>query len=253
MASTSPAGASSNLRRSDETIPHPPATATVGSSRARTSGVTMSPVGSTLVSSRMTTGPLARRRPIFEGGRVAESLARPDDLDRHVVRRLHGLDRPRARRPARRTGCSRRRRSRSRRVSRSEPSRSPARGPPASRWRSGRPWRDRSPAPRAATARWRSSHSGPVRPRRRRADGRGQREVDAPVGHLPAGRLDLGTQPVGLRPVACRASPRSFVRGGEDVVGDALAASPGQDSPQCPARSQPARTDRRGSAGSARA
>ena len=65
MASTSPAGASSNLRRSDETIPQPPATATVSSSRARANGVTTSPVGSTLASSWTTTREPARRRPML--------------------------------------------------------------------------------------------------------------------------------------------------------------------------------------------
>ena len=65
MASTSPAGASSNLRRSPEVIPHPPATATDGSSSAWTSGETMSPVGSTLVSMSTATGAVARRIPAF--------------------------------------------------------------------------------------------------------------------------------------------------------------------------------------------
>ena len=65
MASTSPGGESSNRRRSFETIPQPPATPTVGSSRACVNGVTMSPVGSTLVSRTMTIGPLARRIPML--------------------------------------------------------------------------------------------------------------------------------------------------------------------------------------------
>ena len=65
MASTSPGGASSNVRRSVDVRPQPPATPTDGSSRARTSGVTTSPVGSTLASIRITTRPAARLIPIF--------------------------------------------------------------------------------------------------------------------------------------------------------------------------------------------
>ena len=60
-----PAGGSSKFRRSSETSPNGPATATVGSSSAATSGVTRSPRGSTLVSTTTTTGPAARRIPAF--------------------------------------------------------------------------------------------------------------------------------------------------------------------------------------------
>src|SRR4051794_2217168 len=68
MASTSvtPSSASWNRRRSSDTTPNGPATATLGSSSAATSAATRSPSGSTLVSMRITTGAAARRIPAFK-------------------------------------------------------------------------------------------------------------------------------------------------------------------------------------------
>src|SRR3954447_12934248 len=67
MASTSvtPSSASWNRRRSSDTTPNGPATATLGSASAATSADTRSPSGSTLVSMRITTGAAARRIPAF--------------------------------------------------------------------------------------------------------------------------------------------------------------------------------------------
>ena len=91
-------GASRNVRRSGDTIPNPPATATVGSSSARTRGVTTSPVGSTLVSSTIDDRRRSRAGcPMLSAAAVAEprrSSRRPR-ADRRPGRRTTsaGLER----------------------------------------------------------------------------------------------------------------------------------------------------------------
>ena len=254
MASTSPAGASSNLRRSDETIPHPPTTATVGSSRPRTRGVTRSPVGSTLVSSRMTTGPLARRRPTFEApprGPAARSSRRPRSAGAPAARAPRW---PRAPRPARPTARRRRSRSRSPPASCSpEPGERPGqvlRPVGGDQHDRGEPGRR---VPRDATARWRSTRSGPVRRRRRRAPRSGSARSRC-RGRRPSSRLPRSPPEVGPpRPVVRRPCPRSLVGGGAGPRPGCAVGSPGQDSPQRPWHgSSQSRASRRAPAGSAR-
>ena len=217
MASTSPGGASRNVRRSSETMPQPPATATLGSSSAATSGVTKSPVGSRLVSSRTTTSPTRARMPQSMAAAVP-SRALVQTISGPSVAR--GAARRAAASASRASACS---------VDGSSatmttwvPAGTCARSPASARARSS----GQSVATRMTLAMplgGSSSRDGTeaLAPYRTRApSGRsggcaGSRlEVDAPIDDLPAGRLDLRPQAVGRREVPGRASRRARARRG---------------------------------------
>ena len=169
MASTSPAGASSNVRRSVEVIPQPPTTAT-------RLVVERADQGRHEVAGRLEAGveqddhrrldpadPDVRRR------RVAQPLRRPHDLDGEVAALRCPTRSTPAPPPAPRTGRRRRPPPMSRPAHGHASPRARARGPPASRWRPARPWRDRPPDPRSAPERCARRRTGPGRPRRHRA------------------------------------------------------------------------------------
>ena len=144
-------------------MPHPPATATAGSSRASTSGVTTSPVGSMLVSMSTTTGADARRSPILSGRALAQPFARPDDRRRprrRPERRVQASARPTVRPRPRRSTCPRARsRGATRRHARHRSGQSVA---------TARRWPDRPAVRRNGTGRSERRRSERVRPRRDR-------------------------------------------------------------------------------------
>ena len=174
-------------RRSAVTSPVVPATATDGSSRARRSGVTMSPVGlaPTLEEHDDPSGRASEAD--VPGGRGAETDARPDDLRagrleplddrRHLVRRVIGDDRRPSSRRARTIAEPPRTRSRS-------AARSVASDDDRRRRRSARSSsRDGTLRLDAVADAW------PFHDVRRRRGRQG--EVGAAIDDLPAGRLDL--------------------------------------------------------------
>ena len=189
----------------------------------------MSPVGSTLVSRRMTTGPPARRRPMF----VAAAWPR-----RSLVQTTSTGTRPRAVPCVRREGLERRRLLGRRpvgddddgrpvgRVARSPPAR--GRGRPASPWRSARPSPGRPPARRTATARWCWSRTGSGRPRAGRPARPGSARNPSPDRRSssppPRSRRAVGRPPPSLVATGLGAG----VRRGQHLVGDPATAHRGR-------------------------
>ena len=192
MASTSPAGASSNVRRSLDTIPQPPATATVGSSSAadeRRHDVAGRLEARVQQDDDRAAGPPqadVRRRA------VAQPRRRPDDLERRRPRAMAssaarlGVRRPigddHDRRAVRRVGPEPG--ERPRQVVR------PVRGDQHDRGDA------RSTVRRAATARSRSSRSGPAarppRPAARPARARSRCPGRRPSSRPPRSRRAAG-------------------------------------------------------------
>ena len=183
---------------------------------AATSGVTMSPVGSTLVSMRITTSPRARRSPMFQAAAQPEPRARPDDLDLDPARlvrapRLAGV------RPAAASGASA---TTITCVPAGAVARSAAEGAVQVVGLVRRHEHDRGRARRGLAEPARDRVAAAVadaqlvleigRVRRFKA------EVRAAVDDPPAGRLDLVAKPVRGRPVASRSRRRAGVRGVED-------------------------------------
>ena len=186
-------------------MPQPPATATVGSSRAATVGVTMSPRRFDAGVEEDDDGPGRAAQADVRRRRVAEALARPDDLG---VGRRRSPRAPRARPPAPATGRRRRSRPRSRRASLRAAPRGLARGHPASPWRSARPWPGPSTARRTATGRSRSTRSGSVlrRPGRaaRPASARSRCHGPRSSSRRPRSRRAGDPPPASRRPPAPR-------------------------------------------------
>ena len=214
MASTSPAGASSNLRRSSRRCPSHRRRRRSGrrgrgraASRCRRS-VRRSCRGG----SRPGRSPGAGRCSLRRRGRGARWSRRPRpgrDPRRRPWRRAS---------PAR-EGLERRRLLRRRAVGDDDDGRPVGRRGTDARQRAGEvvgPVRgdehDRRHADRRLVEARRHARAGavadPVALGQVRRRGRGQREIRPPIDDLPARRLDLGAESVGLRPVPSRRAPR---------------------------------------------